>query len=89
VVQNKFFTRAVMVAVADSGCLSRIPDPGQKDSVSRIRIRIFNPKTVSEFSEKWFGMFIPDPDLFPIPDPGSWGKKITGSRIPDPQHCEQ
>jgi hypothetical protein len=28
-------------------------------------------------------MFIPDPDFFPIPDPdpGSMGKKNTGSRI--------
>jgi hypothetical protein len=36
-------------------------------------------------------MFIPDPDLdfLPITDPGSRGKKGTGSRIPDQdsQHC--
>jgi hypothetical protein len=31
----------------------------------------------------------PDPDFLHIPDPGSKGKKGTGSRIPDPQHCRQ
>ncbi len=64
---------------------------GQKDS--RIRIRLKNvkyltPKIVSELSEIWSGMFIPDPDLdfLPIPDRGSRGQKETGSRFPDPQH---
>jgi hypothetical protein len=47
-------------------------------------ISIFTLKTVSELSDKWFGMFIPDPD------PGSRGQKSTGSRIPNlyPPHCQ-
>ncbi len=56
---------------------------GQKDSESRIRIRItefkhFNPKKFSKLSEIWSGMFIPRSrsririlDFLPIPDPGS------------------
>ncbi len=38
---------------------------------------------VSKLSEIWSGLFIPDPDpdLLPIPDPGSRGQKDTGSGI--------
>ncbi len=61
---------------------------GQKDSESRIRIRIkefryLTHKIVSKLSEIWSGFFIPDPDpdFLPIPDPGSRGQKGTGSRI--------
>jgi hypothetical protein len=52
---------------------------GQKDSGSRIRIRIkefryFNPKIVSEVAKILSGLFIPDPDpdfyLSQTPDPG-------------------
>ncbi len=33
--------------------------------------QVFLPlKTVSKLSEIWSGMFIPDPDFFPVPDPG-------------------
>ncbi len=60
---------------------------GQKDSGSRIRIRIkelkyFNPKKLF-LSEIWSELFIPyqDLDFLPIPDPRSRGQKGTGSRI--------
>ncbi len=63
---------------------------GQKDSGSRIRIRIeelkyrtiFNPKIVYKLSEIWSGMLIPDSDLdfLPVPDPGIQGSKNS----PDP-----
>jgi hypothetical protein len=62
----------------------------QKDFGSRIRIRIQEvkyfefKKIVSKFSKKWYGLFIPDPDLdfLPIPDTGY---RIPGSkRAPDP-----
>ncbi len=42
---------------------------------------ILTQKIVSELSEIWSGLFIPDPDFLPIPDPGSSGRKGTGSRI--------
>jgi hypothetical protein len=72
-----------------SGSGMFIPDPNfvhpgsrvktQKDSSSRIRIRIkklsiLNPKIVAKLSEIWFEMFILDPDLdfdvLPIRDTG-------------------
>ncbi len=61
---------------------------GQKDSGSRLRIHIkvqyfLTKKNVSNLSEIWSGMFIPDPklDFLPIPDPGFTGQNGTGSRI--------
>ncbi len=86
-----------------------IPDPGaepfpsliqgQKDSGSRIRIRIkkkfvfLTQKIFSKLSEIWSGIFDPDPD----PGSGSWffthpGSWIQGSNRqqildPDPQYC--
>ncbi len=73
----------------------RIRDPGSRIRIfpSRIRIKeflsILTLKIVSKLLEIWSGLFIPDPDpdVWPIPDPGS---RIQGSkrhRIPDPQHC--
>jgi hypothetical protein len=70
---------------------SRIPDPGQKDSGSRIRIRIqefkyFKTKKLLLSSRKYdpgssTKVRIPDPvlDFLHIPDPGSRVK-----RAPDP-----
>ncbi len=54
-----------------------IPDPHQKN------LSIFTPKMVSQLSEIWSGLFIPDPDpdFLHIPDPGSRGQKGTGSWI--------
>jgi hypothetical protein len=49
-----------------------IPDPVSK--IFRIRIKelsIFNPKIVSTLSEIWSGMFVPDPGVKKLPDPGS------------------
>ncbi len=71
-------------SVADPGCLSRIrilffP--------SRIRIKEFKyfslKNMVSELSEIWSGLLIPDldPEFLHIPGPGSRGQKGTGSRI--------
>jgi hypothetical protein len=88
-------------SVADPECLSWIPDPNFFHPGSRISDpwskRLPDPhphqRIVSELSEIWSGMFIPDPDLdfYPsrIPVPGFRGQKGTGSRIPDPdpQHC--
>jgi hypothetical protein len=82
--------------VADPGMF--IPDPrseflpsriqGQKDPGTRIqgkkkKLCIFNPKIVSELSEIWSGMFIPDSD------PGSESWFFThpgprGQKAPDP-----
>jgi hypothetical protein len=73
------------ISVADPGFLSRIdpifsiPDPKFFHPGSRIRIKefkYFNPKIVSK-------LFIPDPDpdFLPIPNSGSGGQKVTGSRI--------
>jgi hypothetical protein len=59
--------------------VAKIPNP-----VPHQRIQVFlTQKTVSKPWEKLFGMFIPDPDFFPIPDPdpGSRSQKSTGSRI--------
>jgi hypothetical protein len=73
---------------ANPGCLFWIPDPGSK----RFRIpdqdpqRIFAyliPKIISKLSEKWSGMFIPDPVF------SHTGSRIQGSKrhqIPDPQY---
>ncbi len=89
---------SLSASVADPEFLSRILDTnlfhpgskGQKDSRSRIRNRIkelstvfLAQKIVSELSEIWFGIFIPDPDLdiLPIPDPEFRGQKGAGSRI--------
>ncbi len=77
-----------------------IPKPGSKFFhtgseffPSRIRIKefkYFKPKIVTKLSEIWSRLFIPDPDpgFLPILDPGSRGKKGTGSQIsdPDPKH---
>ncbi len=44
---------------------SRIP--GQKDPGGRTaskNLGILNPKTVSKLLEKWFGMFLPNPNFF-------------------------
>jgi hypothetical protein len=68
-------------SVADPRCLSgseffqsRIPDPIFFHPGSRIRIKEFkyiNPKKmVSNLSEIWPGLFIPDPEFLPIPGPG-------------------
>ncbi len=60
-----------LTSVADPICLSRIPDPHPHQ-----RIYVFlNQQTVSKLSEKLSGMFIPDPDFSPIPDPDSGVKK--------------
>jgi hypothetical protein len=68
-------SRIRIFAIPDAGSrLIKILDPG---SLIRGRIkefRYFNPKIVSKLSEKWSGLFIPDPDpdFYPsrIPDPG-------------------
>jgi hypothetical protein len=46
-------------------------------------LNILTQKMVSKLPEIWSGLFIPDsdPDILPIPDPGSRGQKGTGSRI--------
>ncbi len=52
-----------------------IPDQNFFHLGSQIRIKEFKyfnpPKMVSKLSEIWFGLFLPDPDLLPNPDPGS------------------
>ncbi len=53
---------------------------------SRIPIKefkYFNAKNVSNLSEIWSGLFIPDPDpdFLPIPDPGVKKEPDPGSRI--------
>jgi hypothetical protein len=55
------------------------PDPG---SASK-DLSILTQKMVSKLLEIWSGFFIPypDPEFFPIPDPGSRGQNGTGSRI--------
>ncbi len=64
-----------------------IPGPNFFHPGYRIRIKKLkycNPKKFfTELSEIWSGLFIPDPDpdFFPIPDPGSSGQKGTGSLI--------
>jgi hypothetical protein len=58
-------------------------DPGSRvkgiaDPVPHQRIKVFlTQKTVSKLSEKLFGMYISDPDIFSFldPDPGSRGNK--------------
>ncbi len=54
-----------------------ISDPG---SASK-NLSILTQKIVSKLSERWSGLFIPDPDpdFLPIPDPGSRGQKGSGS----------
>ncbi len=58
-----------------------ISDPNQRI------LSILTQKIVSELSEIWSGLFVPDPDpdFLPIPDPGSRDKKAPGpgSRISD------
>ncbi len=104
----KFFLLLwVIFALLDPDPLTRLnPDP------IRIRIRnpaknvsIFNPiKIVSELSEIWSGIFIPDPGFGSrfFPHPGSWIRiPVPGSKKhfiqgpkkhrlpnPDPQHCK-
>ncbi len=63
------------------------PDPQSKRSRIQISIRIkdfkyFKPKKFSKLWEIWSGMFIPNRHLYflPIRDPGSRGKRDTGSR---------
>ncbi len=51
--------------------VEKIPDPGSASASKNLSI--FKPKTVSKFSEKLSGMFIPDPDFFSIPGP--WVKR--------------
>jgi hypothetical protein len=83
-----FHQECGVCSVADPGCLSRIlsfsiPDPGSKrfpDPHLHQRIYVFQP-IVSKLSKIWSGMFIPDLDFWPIPDPGSRDQKGTGSRI--------
>ncbi len=60
--------------------LSQIPDPNffHPGSASK-NLSILTQKIVSKLSEIWPGLFIPDPDFLPIPDPGSRGQKGTGS----------
>ena len=59
-------------------------------------MELFTQEIVTKLSKIWVwdqGSGIRDPGSGirkkPIPDPGSWGQKGTGSRIPDPdpQHC--
>ncbi len=76
---DRCLSSIIVVSVADPGYLFRIPDLGSKiypdygsGSASK-NGSIFNPKNGSKLSEKWSGMF--------IPDPGSRGKKSIGSRI--------
>ncbi len=76
---------------------SRIPHSNCLHPGSRIRIKefkYFNPKKWILSSRKYdpgCSSWIPDPDtdFLPIPDSGSRGQKVIGSRIPDPdpQHC--
>ncbi len=49
------------------------PDPHQRNQV------IFTKKIVSELSEIWSGMFIPDPDLDFLPHPGSGSATLDQS----------
>ncbi len=77
--------------VVDPGCLPRIRFFPSRIRIFfhpgfRIRIKVFKyyfqpKKMVSKLCEIWSGLFIPDPDFLPIPDPGSRGQKGTGSRI--------
>ncbi len=75
----------VIDSYADPGCLSRIrifsiPDPHQNI------VSILTQKIVSKLSEIWSGLFIPDPDFLPIPDPESKRNRIrirnTGTSHP-------
>ncbi len=54
-----------------------IPDPHQRIYILTQKIVVF-----FKLSEIWSGLFTPDPDpdFFPIPDPGSRGQKVTRSR---------
>jgi hypothetical protein len=58
-------------SVADPGCLSRDPNFFHPGSASK-NLSILTQNIVSKLSEKWSGLFIPDPDFYPsrIPDPG-------------------
>jgi hypothetical protein len=83
----------LLFSVADQGCLSwipdpnfSIPDPGKKDSGSRIRTKEFKyskPKKLFLSSRKMIWDVHPGSGFFSIPgpDPGSRGQKSTGSRI--------
>jgi hypothetical protein len=48
--------------------VDKIPDP--RSGSAHKNSYIFNPKTLSMLLKKLSGMFIPDLDFFPIPDPG-------------------
>ncbi len=79
------YSNSFSVSVADSGCSSqnrifpsRIPDPGSKifpetGSISKI-LGILTQKIVSQLSEIWSEMFIPDPGS------GSWFFTHPGCR---------
>ncbi len=64
-----------------------IPDPGWKwyPDPHQSVLSIFTQKILSNLSEIWSGLFIPDLDLdfYPslVPDPGSRGQKGTGNRF--------
>ncbi len=64
----------------------QIPDPNffHPGSASKNSCML-TQKMVSKLSEIWSVLFIPNPDhdFLPIPDPGSRGRKGTGSRIRD------
>ncbi len=80
-----------------------IPDPNFSHPGSRVikspdhgsgsaskNLGILTQKVVCKLSEIWSGFFIPDPDpdYFPIQDPGFRVQKSTRSH-PDPQHCQE
>ncbi len=49
-------------------------------------IELFTQKIVNKLSKIWIWDPGSGKNLFRIPNPGSRGRKGTGSRIPDPQH---
>jgi|694.fasta_scaffold144909_1 hypothetical protein len=71
-----------------------IPDPGSEFFPSRIRIKdlsILTQKIVSELSEIWSRLIIPDPDPVFFTRPGSLiqGSKRHRIPYPGPQHWQQ
>ncbi len=68
---------------------SYIPDPNIFHPGSATKnLSILTQNIVSKLSKIWSGLFVPDPDILPTPDPGYRGQKGTGSRtrsrIPNP-----
>ncbi len=65
------------IFIQDRNRIFSIPDLGWASK----NLSILTQKIVSNLSEIWSGLFIPDPDPDSLPAPGSWGQKSTGSRI--------